>query len=107
MVRPSNNTPSIKWFGVMLACGTRRQRLYVDGRETPYFVDSANGIRAHKTQGSEHGLYGAGMHECKIRDRQGNPRYIAALLGSGQKIAELKHRAEQYALATPHPSNHP
>lgn len=93
----SNNAPSVKWVGAILACGRRRQRLFVDGRETPYFIDSATLIE-HRTQGDAHGLYGAGMHESKIRDRQGNPRYVAAVLGSGQKVAELKHRAEQYAL---------
>jgi len=95
----SNNPPKSKWRGIMLACGTRRQRLYVNEIETPFFVDSANGVLAHRTQGSEHGLFGAGMHECKIRDRQGNPRYIAAILGAGNKVAVLKHRAEQMALA--------
>jgi len=83
----------------MLACGTRRQRLYVNCVGTPFFVDSANGILTHRTQGSEHGLFGAGMHECKNRDREGNPRYIAAILQSGSQVAVLKHRAEQMALA--------
>src|SRR4051794_33085608 len=94
-----NQGPVCKWHGIMLACGTRRQRLYVNGVETPFFVDSANGIAAHRTQGSEHGLFGAGMHECKIRDREGNTRYCAALLASGKQVALLKHRAEQMALA--------
>lgn len=94
-----NNAPKTKWVGHTMSCGTFRQRLYVDGFETPYFIDSARGIRAHKSQGEEHGLYGSGMYECKAPGRDGEKRYIAAPLGSSQKISSLKHRAEQMALA--------
>lgn len=93
----SNNAPIVKWRGLMLACGTRRQRLFMNGQETPYFIDSANGIAANRTQGDEHGLYGAGMSEPHWLTK----RRIAACFGGG-KIADLKHRAEQYAME---PSN--
>jgi hypothetical protein len=95
----TNNAPKLQWHSQMLASGTRRQRLYVDGAETPFFIDSANGIRAHKNQGDEHGLYGAGMHECEWRGQNGEKRYIAAALGTSVKVEPLKHRAEQMALA--------
>jgi hypothetical protein len=75
----------------------RRQRLYVDGVETPYFVDSANGVRAHRTYGDEHGLFGAGLGDLIASARI--PYRIAACFGSGPKIALLKHRAEQMALS--------
>lgn len=92
-----NNAPKIKWVSEMLACETRRQRLFVDGRETPFFIDSANGILAHRTTGYEHGLFGAGMGP--IAGNRSGLR-IAAILGAGPRIAELKHRAEQMALAS-------
>lgn len=89
----ANGAPQCEWFSATLACGTRRQRLYVDGRETPFFIDSAKGVSAHKSQGEEHGLYGAGM---AVGERSGRP--MAAHLGCGPKITILKHRAEQMAL---------
>jgi hypothetical protein len=87
MAKTSNNAPSLKWvklphFGVL-----RRQRLFLNGRETPYFVDTALTI-AHYTQGDRHGLFGSGMSE----------RGCAVTLGSASKVSVLKHRAEQYAL---------
>lgn len=80
-----------------MSCGTYRQRLSVDGVETAYFIDSARGILAHKTCGDEHGLFGSGMGALITRAK--TPYRIAAILGSHQKIAILKHRAEQMALA--------
>jgi hypothetical protein len=77
-----------------MACGTKRQRLYVDGVETPYFVDTA-AVAAHRTYGERHGLWGAGMSEPHWRTGY----RIAACFGCGDKIAPLKHRAEQMALA--------
>lgn len=77
-----------------MSCGTRRQRLFLEGAETPYFIDSALGIRAHRSSGEEHGLYGAGMGaEVRAGMR------IAAPLGCGSNVKLLKHRAEQMALA--------
>lgn len=94
----SNNAPTLKWHSQMLASGTRRQRLYLNGTETPFFIDSANGIRAHRSHGEEHGLYGAGMQECEWRGPNGEKRYIAAALDAGTRIEPLKHRAEQMAM---------
>lgn len=90
----SNRPPKAIWQAAELACGTLRQRLFVSGTETPYFIDSARGIQAHRTQGDEHGLYGAGMGDeihpgCRI----------AAVLGSGRNVRLLKQRAEQMAFA--------
>lgn len=96
----ANQAPKTEWRGFAMACGTRRQRLWLNGIETPFFIDTANGLLAHRTQGQEHGLFGAGMHECAVRDLEGRQRYIAAVLGSGKKIAVLKHRAEQMALSS-------
>lgn len=94
MANISNNAPSVAWRGGLLACGTRRQRLFVNGAETPYFIDSANGVRAHKSAGSEHGLWGSGLGE-EIRPGL----RIAAMFGAGPDIRSLKHRAEQLALS--------
>ena len=94
----SNNAPKIQWIGQTMACGTHRQRLYVNSQETPYFVDSAATI-GHRTQGDKHGLFGAGMGNV-VRTRDGGSYRIAATLASAPKVAVLKHKAEQYALAT-------
>jgi len=82
----TNNGPKVKWWSTDFG-HTVRQRLYVNGNETPYFVDSAH-TAGHKSQGDEHGLYGSGMH----------PKGIALLLASGRRVTPLKHRAEQMAL---------
>jgi hypothetical protein len=79
-----------------MACGTRRQRLYVDGAETPFFIDSAATI-GHRTQGCRHGLYGSSMGD-EVRCRDGSSYRIAAVLGGWPTIGLLKHRAEQMAL---------
>ena len=87
----SNRAPQCNWHSTMLACGTRRQRLYVNGLETPYFVDTA-AVHAHKTMGEKHGLFGAGMSEPNAFGQR-----HAAILGCGKSVALLKHRAEQFA----------
>lgn len=93
MAKGRNNPPKATWRSTDLACGTLRQVLFVAGTETPFFIDSARGIRAHRTQGDEHGLYGAGMGpEIRPGCR------IAAVLGSSRSARILKHRAEQMAL---------
>lgn len=94
-----NNGPEIKWWSDTLACGTRRQRLFVDGRETPFFIDTAK-YKAHRSYGDTHGLWGAGLGkfvEAKT------PYRTAGFFGNGKKIQRLKHRAEQLALAEPRP----
>jgi hypothetical protein len=90
----SNNAPKTQWFKQVMACGTERQRLYVDGRETPFFIDTAQ-VAAHKTYGERHGLWGAGMSEPHWRTQN----RIAACLGCGPKITPLKARAERMALS--------
>lgn len=88
MAKSSNNGPSLKWITVAHVTAVHRRRLFINGKETPYFVDDAQGQSAHKSQGDRCGLYGAGMHKSGC----------ALLLGSANKISVLKHRAEQYAL---------
>jgi hypothetical protein len=96
MSKLSNAGPATAWYSTELACGTKRQRLHIDGVETPYFIDSARGVCAHRSRGDEHGLWGAGMG---VGARSGLP--MAACLGSGSDIRALKHRAEQMALCAP------
>jgi hypothetical protein len=91
----TNNAPSLKWLSETLACGTRRQRLILDGAETPFFIDTANGVRAHRVDGFEHGLMGAGMGP-EIRPGL----RIAAVLRSGSNVRQLKHVAEQMAASS-------
>lgn len=83
----TNSAPKCKWWKTDFG-HTVRQRLYVDGRETPYFVDSSH-VTGHKTEGQPHGLFGSGMSKGGF----------AATLASGRSIAVLKHRAEQMATA--------
>lgn len=89
----SNNAPACKWYRIELACGTIRQRLYLDGKETPWFVDSA-AVMAHRCQGDKHGLWGAGL---SVPNRYG--RRHAECFASGSKIEPLKAKAEQMALS--------
>lgn len=84
--KSQNGVPTIKWVSQHYGA-IHRQFLFLEGRKTPYFVDTAL-MRCHYTHGDRYGLYGAGMHE----------RGCAAILGSSGKITVLKHRAEQYAL---------
>lgn len=84
----NNNAPETRWFSYELACGTRRYQLYVDGAETPYFIDVAR-YRAHYSYGSKIGLWIAGA----------SPRGCAAIGGTFDKISIAKHRAEQMALS--------
>lgn len=95
-----NNAPKAKWFGVTMACGTLRQKLYVNGLESPFFIDTASTI-GHRTQGDKHGLFGSGMGD-EVRCRDGSTYRIAATLSSSNKVAELKHRAEQMAFECIH-----
>lgn len=93
MPRQANLAPKTAWKSAVLACGTLRQRLFVGETETPFFIDSSRGQLAHRTEGNEHGLFGAGMG-AEIRPG----RRIAAVLDSGRNVRLLKHRAEQMAL---------
>lgn len=90
----SNNPPKCVWRGEIMSCGSRRQCLHVDGRETPFFIDSAMGVMAHRSSGDEHGLFGAGMGPIGR-----NGIRIAAELGSSSNVRALKQRAEQMAMA--------
>lgn len=95
---PTNNPPRIHWHAIEFGGDTiRRQRLYVDGRETPYFVDEAL-CHAHRTYGEKYGLHGAGMGK-EVRRRDGTTYQIAATLDFGPKIAPLKAKAERLATA--------
>lgn len=84
-----NGPPDCAWHKTEMPCGTVRQRLRLVGEDTPYFIDT-NDRLGHRSQGQKHGLYGAGMHKGGC----------ALLLACGTRIAELKHHAEQMALAT-------
>jgi len=86
MAQKTNNAPEVFWQDFMLACGTRRYRLFVDGTQTKYFVDRAS-HRAHFAYGDRCGLWGAGM------DKSG----CAGYLGGGSATTPLKHKAEQLA----------
>jgi hypothetical protein len=90
----SNQAPKTEWRGFEMACGTKRQKLYVNGQETPFFIDSAK-VAAHRCYGEPHGLWGAGMSEPHWRTGY----RIAACLGMGKRVTILKHRAEQMALS--------
>ena len=95
----SNNAPKTFWHRFEMACGTVRHKLYVNGQETPYFIDVAS-VRAHYSYGERIALWGAGMGEMVNRLIDGGGGYrIAAFLGSFKKIALAKHAAEQRALA--------
>lgn len=95
----SNNGPSIKWFRTDFPCGTVRYRLYVNGAETPYFVDDAKKAgRGHWRCGEPVGLLGAGMG-AEIRRRDGSSYQIAADLGGFRNVTLAKTRAERLALS--------
>lgn len=51
-----------KWFRFPQANGDVRYWLYVDGEQTPYFIDAAC-HRAHYSYGHRIGLWGAGFNE--------------------------------------------
>lgn len=89
----SNRAPETKWFSQVLASGVVRQRLYVDGNETPFFIDTSD-QRSHRTYGDRHGLYGSGMGDMTSAGYR-----IAGCFGSARNIVPLKHRAEQMALS--------
>lgn len=93
----SNQAPKTRWFKAELACGTERHRLYIDGAESPFFVDVAHSI-AHRSQGSKAGIYGSGLGQ-EIRRRDGSIYRIAGFFGGFDKITVAKARAEQLALA--------
>jgi len=79
----------IKWIHTRQFSVVDRQRLYIDGKETPYFVDKAS-CRAHFTDGMPVGLYGSGMH----------PSGCAAAFGGFKRIRDAKARALQLVSAT-------
>lgn len=89
----TNRPPKAIWFRLPLACGTVRQKLFIDGKETPFFIDTAS-TAAHRTTGEKHGLFGSGMGPLTRAGYR-----IAGQLAAGGRIAPLKHRAEQMALA--------
>jgi hypothetical protein len=83
------------WFTNHFACGTTRHRLYIDGLETPYFVDKAS-VRAHFTCGHPVGLFGSGLGEEKTR--MGGETYrIAASFGGFDRISDAKKKAIEFA----------
>lgn len=90
-----NQAPKLKWYSEILACGTTRQFLFLDGQQTPFFIDSAR-YHAHRSLGQVHGLWGSGMGALIAEAKK--PYRIAAPLGCGPKIEPLKHRAEQMAM---------
>src|ERR1019366_9067421 len=93
--KKSNRPPRTRWFKATMACGTERHRLYVNGNETPYFIDSAILI-GHRFQGERYGLHGSGMG-AEIRRRDDSTYQIALCLDIGSKILPLKMKAERLA----------
>ena len=92
MATISNAAPQTRWHSCELACGTKRYRLFVDGRETPYFIDRAQ-YRAHFAYGSRVALWGAGLGQMTRAGYR-----IAGCFGTFAKVTLAKHRAEQLAL---------
>jgi hypothetical protein len=88
----TNSAPQTKWHRTEMACGTVRYRLFVEGRETPYFVDAAT-ARAHYGYGDRIALWGSGM----LPSRSGGN--IAGFLGGFRTVELAKHAAEQRAFA--------
>lgn len=80
-----------KWFKFPMANGCIRHRLYINGSETPYFIDEAKLI-GHRTYGHKFGLFGAGLGN-EVRTARGSYR-IAAVFGGFDRISEAKKRAE-------------
>lgn len=66
-----------------------RHRLYLNGNETPYFVDGAKDS-LHRQFGKKYSLWGSGMH----------PAGCAKLLGYDSKIKPIKEYAEALAKKT-------
>jgi hypothetical protein len=95
-----NNPPKTFWSRSELACGIVRHRLYIDGNETPYFIDDAKHAgRCHYQYGERIALMGAGMGAMVDRRRVGGGGYrIAAFLGGFRRIELAKSVAEQRAL---------
>ena len=93
------NAPAVQWHRSDFADGTVRHRLYVDGVETPYFVDDAKRAgKGHFTYGEPVGLHASGMGAV-IRRHDGSTYQIAATFGGFRNIGFAKARAEQLALA--------
>lgn len=82
----SNQAPAVKWFSTNFG-RTVRQRLYVSGSETPYFIDTALVAAHRQARGATNTLYGSGMSATGS----------AGVLAQG-KVQVLKHKAEQMAM---------
>lgn len=92
-----NKAPKTQWFKNIMACGTERHRLFLNGTETPFFIDVAQQIQ-HRSQGSKVGIYGSGLGD-EVRRHDGSTYRIAGFFGGFDKIAVAKHRAEQMAMS--------
>ena len=92
-----NNAPRVTWFRAPLACGTVRHRLYVEGKETEYFVDDAKaaGI-GHHAQGCAVQLWASGCGP-EIRCRNGTSYRIAAMVPGFKNVTLAKMAAERMA----------
>jgi hypothetical protein len=92
----SNRAPEFLWHSQALPCGTRRDRLWIDGQQTPYFIDSTEVVRHRIARGSNepHALFGSGQGAPSINGTRG-----AAVIATGAAIERLMHRAEQLATA--------
>jgi hypothetical protein len=92
MTMTSNRAPGVFWHRMPMACGTVRHKLYLDGVETPFFIDYASS-RAHYAHGYKVGLWGAGMAETTRLSYR-----IAAFLGGFARLELAKYKAEQMAM---------
>lgn len=83
-----------EWHRQELASGTTRHRLYVDGVETPFFVDHARRV-AHYSYGSPIGLWGAGLGAKP----PGVNYRIAGFFGGFKRLKDAKAQAVSLATA--------
>ena len=93
----TNHPPKVFWHRVPQAHGGVRHFLWIDEKQTPYFIDVAPSI-GHYHDGHKVGLLGSGMGNA-IRRRDGSSYRIAALLGAFDTIGPAKARAARLALS--------
>lgn len=100
-----NHPPVVRWTRVVLGCGGVRHRLFVDGRETDWFVDDESRAgRGHCfSRECPVSLYAAGRGR-EIRCRDGSTYRIAASVGHFPRVGDAKARAETCALSPSAPA---
>lgn len=84
----TNRAPTCRWERILVADGLIRHRLYVDGKETPWFVDVAT-VAAHRSHGYRVALWASGK----------GPNGTAGFFGGFRTIQLARHRAELLAMS--------